>query len=138
MTKLRVLMAVAVYGVLVLITTAWVYKFDVNGYRETLAILLASFGDVAYLFIATFSVASLVSIPLVGIAGIVGMAASRRLGRPALILGFLCCALSFANLVLWKKYAGVPTHDSGIQPVQTPLRSVGGPDQHSRTQRHAP
>ena len=36
------------------------------------------------------------------------MAASRRLGRSALILGFLCCALSFANLVLGTKYGGMP------------------------------
>jgi hypothetical protein len=108
MTGLRVLKAVTAYAFLVLITTAWVYKFNANGYRQTLDSLRASLGDVAYVFIAIFAVASLVSTPILGIAGIIGMAASKRLGRSALILGLLCCVLSFANLVLWTKYGGMP------------------------------
>ena len=138
MTALRVLKALTVCAFLVLITTAWVFRFSLNGYAQTLTSLHASFGDGAYIFIAIFSVASLVTTPILAITGIVGMAASRRLGRPALILGFLCCALSFANLVLWKKYGGMPTHDSGIQAVQSPARPVGGPKQHGGTPAHAP
>ena len=108
MTKLRLLKASTVYAFLVLIATAWVYKFNANGYTQTLASLRASFGDLAYVFIAIFSVVSFLSMPIVGIAGVVSMAASKRLGRLALILGFLCCVLSFANLVLWTKYGGMP------------------------------
>jgi len=117
MTQLRVLKAVTACAFLVLITTAWVYKFSPGGYRQTLDSLQKSYGAGAYLFIALFSVVSLISMPIFGFAGLAGMVLSRRLGRPALILGLLCCVLSFANLVLWKKYAGIPSH-SGPEGVQ--------------------
>ncbi len=108
MAKLRWLQAVAIFGLLVLIVTAWVYKFDVNGYRQTLASLRASIDGNADIFIALFSVVSMISMPIVGISGIVGIALSSKLGRPALILGIACCALSFANYLLWRNYGGVP------------------------------
>jgi hypothetical protein len=117
MTQLRVLKAVTVYAFLILITTAWVCKFDPHGYNRTLDALLKSFGSNAYIFIALFSVATVVSIPIVGIAGVIAMIASRRLGRSAFVLGFLCCVLSAANFVLLKKYGGVPESNSGITPV---------------------
>jgi DMSO/TMAO reductase YedYZ heme-binding membrane subunit len=119
MTQLRVLKVITVCAFLVLVITAWVYQFDVNGYTRTLASLRKSYGDSAYLFIALFSVVSLVSMPIFGIAGLVGMISSRRLGRSALILGLLCCVLSFANLVLWKKYGGIPSHSKpeGVQQI---------------------
>jgi hypothetical protein len=129
MTALRVLKAVTVGALLVLLTTAGVFRFNVNGYSQTLSSLRASWGDGAYIFIAIFSVVSMVATPLLGIAGIVGMAASRKLGRQALLWGFLCCALSFANLVLWKNYGGMPTHDSGIQAVQSTAKPATAPNQ---------
>jgi hypothetical protein len=116
-TGLRVLKAITVCAFLILITTAWVFKFNVHGYNQTLDSLHAGFGDGAYIFIAIFSVASLVSMPILGMTGIIGMIVSRRLGRSAFALGFLCFALSAANFVLWKRYGGVPTGDSGITPV---------------------
>lgn len=119
MIQLRILKAVTVCAFLVLVITAWVYKFDPSGYRQTLDSLQKSYGATAYIFIAIFSVVSLISMPIFGIAGVVGMVSSRRLGRSAMILGFLCCVLSLANLVLWKKYGGIPSHDrpEGVQPV---------------------
>jgi hypothetical protein len=117
--QLRVLKAVTVCAFLGLAMTAWVYKFNAGGYSQTLDSLQKSYGDAAYLFIAFFSVVSLISMPIFAIAGFVGMALSRRLGRSALILGFLCCVLSFANLLLWKKYGGVPSHNKaeGVQEI---------------------
>jgi hypothetical protein len=73
----------------------------------TAQILRTSFGDGPCIFTAIFFVVSLLSTPFVG-AGIVAMAASKRIGRSALTLGFLCCALAFANCVLWSKYRGIP------------------------------
>jgi len=118
MTQLRVLKAVTICAFLVLALTAWVYKFSVSGYSQTLDSLRKSYGDSAYLLIALFSVVSLVSMPVFGFAGLIGMVLSRRLGRSAFMLGFLCCVLSFANLALWKKYGGIPSHGGpdGIQP----------------------
>jgi hypothetical protein len=116
-TSLRVLKAITFCAFLVLITTAWVFRFNVHGYNQTLGSLRAGFGDGAYIFIAIFSVASLVSMPILGMTGIIGMIVSRRLGRSAFVLGFLCCALSAANLVLWKRYGGMPAGDSGVSPV---------------------
>jgi hypothetical protein len=138
MTGFRVLKVATVCAFLVLVTTAWVFRFNSNGYSQTLGSLRTSFGDGAYIFIALFSVGSLVSMAIFGIAGVIGMAASRRLGRSALILGLLCCALSFANFLLWKNYRGVPTHDSGYQPVQSTMKIAGGPNQHAHTQATAP
>jgi hypothetical protein len=63
MTKLRRLKALTVYAFLVLVTTAWVHKFNAKGYQQTLHSLLKSFGVGAYVFILSFSVASLVSMP---------------------------------------------------------------------------
>ncbi len=119
MNQLRALKVVTLCALLVLVLTAWVYKFNPNGYTQTLDSLRKSYGDGAYVFIAIFSVVSLVSMPIFGIAGIVGMALSRRLGRSALIMGLLCCVLSFANLMLWKKYGGIPSHDKpeGVQVI---------------------
>lgn len=119
MTQLRVLKAVTVSAFLVLALTAWVYRFSPGGYAQTLGSLQKSYGGNAYLFIALFSVVSLVSMPIFGVAGLIGIALSKRLGKSALILGFLCCVLSFANFVLWKEYGGIPSHDApeGIQPI---------------------
>ncbi len=119
MSQLRVLKAVTVCAFLVLLATAWVYKFSASGYTQTLDSLHKSYGANAYIFIALFSVVSLVSMPILGFAGLAGMVLSKRLGRSALILGFLCCVLSFANFVLWKKYGGIPSHDrpEGVQQI---------------------
>ena len=127
MTAIRVLKAVAVYALLVLATTAWVFKFSANGYTETLDSLRKSFGDAAYIFIVVFSVGTFVSTPIIGIAGIVGMAASIRLGRSALVWGFFCCILSFANFELLKNYGGAPTHSNG--PSITPIEREAHPAQ---------
>lgn len=119
MTALRALKAVTVCAFLVLVMTAWVHRFNVDGYRQTLDSLEKSYGATAYLFIALFSVVSLISMPIFGVAGIIGMVLSKRLGRSALILGFLCCLLSYANFVLWQKYGGIPSHDKpeGVQKI---------------------
>jgi hypothetical protein len=116
-TGLRALKAITVCAFLILITTAWVFRFNIHGYNQTLDNLHAGFGDGAYIFIAIFSVASLVSMPILGVTGIIGMIASRRLGRSAFLFGFLCFALSAANLVRWKRYGGVPAGNSGVSPV---------------------
>jgi hypothetical protein len=108
MTKLRMLQVATVYALLVLLVTAWVDKFSPQGYQQTLGDLHRSIGANADIFIALFSVISLISMPFTGIAGIAGMIASRKLGRPALILGILCCVLTYANWLLWKNYGGVP------------------------------
>jgi hypothetical protein len=126
MTAIRVLKAVAVYAFLVLITTAWVLKFDVKGYQRTLSALQASFGDGAYIFIAIFSVATFVSTPLIGIAGLIGIAASRRLGRPAFVWGLLCCLLSYANFTLLKNYSGMPRSNANA-PSITPVEQKARP-----------
>jgi hypothetical protein len=127
MTQLRVLKLVTVYGFLILVITAWVYKFDPHGYNRTLDTLLKSIGANAYIFIAIFSVASLVSIPLVGIAGIIGIISSWRLGRSAFVCGLLCFVLSAANFELWKKYGGVPTNRPGTS-GPTPVTQSAGQD----------
>jgi len=126
MTAMRVLKAITVYALLVLITTAWVLKSITNGYTQTLASLRTSLGDVAYVFIAIFSVATFVSTPIVGIAGIVGIVASRRLGRSASVWGLLCCVLSFANFVLLKNYSGMPRPNSNA-PSITPVERQAHP-----------
>ena len=66
MTQLRVLKAVTVCAFLVLLTTAWEYKFSLGGYRQTLDSLQKSYGANADIFIALFSVVSLVSMPIFG------------------------------------------------------------------------
>jgi len=132
MTALRALKAATVCAFLVLIITAWVFRFSVSGYSQTFSSLRASWGGGAYIFVAIFSVTTLVATPSFGVAGIVGMAASRRLGREALLWGFLCCALSIANFVLLKKYGGMPTHDSGIQAVPQAAQPATTPAQPKR------
>lgn len=129
---LRVLKAATVCAFLVLLTTAWVFRFDPHGYNQTLAALRASYGDGAYIFIAIFSVVSLISIFIFGISGMLGMILSRRLGRSAFVVGLACCALSGANFVLWKNYGGVPPADapSGPTPVTRQASQVP-PTKHS-------
>lgn len=129
MTTLRVLKAVTVCAFVVLLLMAWVFRFNANGYSQTLTSLRHSWGDGAYIFIAIFSVVSLISTPLIGIAGLVGLAASKKLGRDALVCGLFCCAICFAQLVLWKNYGGMPTHDSGIQAVQSTAKPAAQPNQ---------
>jgi hypothetical protein len=129
MTALRVLKAVTVCAFAVLLLMAWVFRFNANGYSQTLTSLRASWGDGAYIFIAIFSVVSLISTPLIGIAGLVGLAASKKLGRDALLCGLVCCAICFAQLLLWKNYGGMPTHDSGIQAVRSTAKPAAAPNQ---------
>ena len=136
MIGLRWLKAVTVCAFLILITTAWVFRFDLHGYNQTLASLRSSFGDGAYIFIAIFSVASLISMPFVGIAGAIGMIGSRRLGRSAFLLGFLCVVLSVANFVLWKKYGGVPTKGGANGP--TPVTHQASQDPPPKRRAKAP
>ena len=107
MIGLRVLKAVTVCAFVVLITTTWVFRFDPHGYNQTLSSLRENYGDGAYIFIAIFSVASLVCTPIFGLIGAIGMIGARRFGRSSLILGCLCVVLSAANFVLWKKYGGM-------------------------------
>src|SRR6202453_3619148 len=119
MTTLRVLKAVTVCAFVVLLLMAWVFRFNTNGYSQTLTSLRHSWGDGAYILIAIFSVVSLISTPLIGIAGLIGLVASKKLGRDALVCGLSCCAICFAQLVLWKNYGGVPPHDSCLPTVQS-------------------
>lgn len=132
MIGLRLLKAVTVCAFLILITTAWVFKFDAHGYNQTLASLRARFGDGAYIFIAIFSVASLISMPFVGIAGAIGMIGSRRLGRSAFVLGFLCVALCVANFALWKRYGGVPAKGGAAAPTPVTHQASQDPPQKRR------
>ena len=128
MAGLRVMKVLTLCALLVLMATAWVFRFDAHGYNETLGSLRRSFGDGAYIFIAIFSAASLVSVPIFAIVGVIGVIVSRRLGRAALVWALLCCAFTAGNLMLWKKYGGVPTHDSGITPVNS--RASQSPPAH--------
>ncbi len=132
MIGLRVLKAATVCAFLVLLTTAWVFRFDPSGYNQTLHSLRASSGDSAYIFIAIFSVVSLLSMPIFGMSGVVGMIMSRRLGRSAFMFGLVCCALSGANLVLWKKYGGMPAGGGATGPTPvTRQASQDPPKKHS-------
>ena len=99
MTATRALKAVTVYAFLVLITTASVLKFNANGYTQT---------------------------PIIGIADIVGIVASRTLGRSALVWGLFCCVLSFENFVLLKNYRGMPRTNSSA-PSITPVERHAHP-----------
>lgn len=121
------LKGVTVCAFLILITTAWVFKFDAHGYNQTLGSLHKSLGDGAYVFIAIFSVASLLSMPILAMTGIIGMIASRRIGRSALALGLLCCVMSVANFVLWKKYGGMPTGGNATGPTPVTRQASQNP-----------
>lgn len=132
MIGLRLLKAVTVCAFVVLVTTAWVFRFDPHGYNQTLASLRASYGDVAYIFIGIFSVASLVCTPIFGIIGAVGMIGSRRLGRSALVLGVFCVVMSAANFVLWKKYGGVPPRGGTTGPTPVTQQATQDPPQQRR------
>jgi hypothetical protein len=136
MIALRALKAVTVCAFLNLILTAWVFHFDPHGYNRTLDSLRASFGDGAYLLIAIFSVVGVISMPIFGLIGIVGMALSRQLGRSALVLGFLCCALTATDLLLWKKYGGMPSGNGATGP--TPVTRKAAPPPPRRDPAKAP
>src|ERR1700677_2570332 len=111
MTTLRVLKAVTVWAFVVLLLMAWVFRFNTNGYSQTLTSLRHSWGDGAYILIAIFSVVSLISTTLIGIAGLIGLVASKKLGRRALVWRLAFCAIRFPQVVPWKNYGGMPTHD---------------------------
>jgi|SRR5579862_3507290 len=129
MTGLRALKAATVCAFVVLITTAWVFRFDPHGYNQTLSSLRASYGDGAYIFIGIFSVASLVCTPIFGLIGAIGMIGARRLGRSALVPGVLCVVLSAANFVLWKKYGGMPARGGATRTTSVTQQATHDPPQ---------
>jgi hypothetical protein len=127
MIVLRMLQAATVFAILIVLGTAWVFLFSGSTYAETLTYFGRIFGSLAPLWVGLFGAVSMVSTPLIAIAGLVGMALSRRRGRSVFMLGLLCCVLAVANFVLWKKYSGMPPRDSqgnpavhdGITPVES-------------------
>lgn len=122
MIVVRMLQVVTIFAILIVLGTAWVFLFSGSTYTETLAYFGRFFGSFAPLCVGLFDALSMVATPLIAIAGIVGMALSRRLGRAAFTWGLLCCVLASANFVLWKKYGRMPPRDAaheGITPVQS-------------------
>lgn len=118
---MRALKVLTVLSVLMFLANAAVfYMIATKGYGQTISALNPTFGSADSLVLALFSVFSLVSIPATALFGIIGIASSKRLGRPAMVLGLLCCVLSTGSFVLWKKYAGVPENrpdTNGPSPV---------------------
>lgn len=110
MGELRILKAATVYAFLVVIgTRVAFYFFNGKDFNKTLHSQQSTWSLLLlFAFVAITGLASLLSIPITGVAGIVGMAAAKRYGSSAFIMGVLCCLLSAANLLLWTKYGSMP------------------------------
>lgn len=128
---LRVIKALTSLAVLMFIGNAAVfYSIATRGYGHTIEALHPAFGSADSLVLALISVASLISIPAMALIGIIGIASSRRLGRPALMLGLVCCVLSVGTFVLWKKYGGVPGPAASKGPTPVTRQATPNPPQH--------
>jgi hypothetical protein len=125
---MRVLKAATIFALLMFIANCVAFHaFHTKGYGKTVQDLSATFGSAASVWVGLFSAGSLVSVPITGILGLVGMASSKQFGRSALVLGTLCCVLSAANFVLWKKYGGFPENHPGTT-GPTPVSRQLSPD----------
>jgi hypothetical protein len=116
---MRAIKLITVLTVLLFIGNAvFFYSIATRGYGRTIVAMRPTFGGADSLVVALISVVSLVSIPAMALFGVIGIASSKRLGRLAMVLGTLCCVLSTASFVLWKKYGGVPeNHPAATVPA---------------------
>jgi hypothetical protein len=129
---MRAIRAVTVLAVLMFIGNALLFhSIASRGYGHTIEALKPAFGAADSLVLALLSVASLVSIPVTACVGVISLIAARRLGRPALLSGLLCCVLSAGSFLLWKKYGGVSeNHPATNGP--TPAKSHASPSNPQR------
>ncbi len=133
---MRAIKALTALAVLIFIGNAVLfYSVATRGYGRTIDALTPVFGSYDSLVLALIAVASLMSIPVTALFGIIGIVLAKRFGRSALALGLLCCVLSAGIFVLWKEYSGAPgpTAPSGPAPVtrqatpNPPSRRAGDP-----------
>jgi len=134
MRAMRAVKVITVFAVLLFIGNVLLFhSVATRGYGHTIDALHPTFGSADSLVLALFSVVRLVSIPAMALFGVIGILAAKQFGRPALLLGFLCCVLSASSFVLWKKYGGMPGTRPGTNgptpvtrratPVPSPRRS---------------
>ncbi len=116
---MRALKVATLFTVLMFIANCYVFNsIRVRGYGKTIELFHPAFGTADSLVLGLFVAASMVSIPLMGIIGVIAIASSKRLGRNALLMGILCCVLTAGSWELWKKYGGMPAPGKeGPQPV---------------------
>lgn len=116
---MRVLKVATLLTVLMFIANCYVFNsIRVRGYGKTIELFHPTFGAADSLVLGLFSAASMVSLPLMAIIGVIGIASSKRLGRSALMMGILCCVLTVGSWELWKTYGGMPKPGSeGPKPV---------------------
>jgi len=116
---MRALKLATLFTILMFIANCFVFNsIRIRGYGKTIELFHPAFGATDSLVLGLFVAASMVSIPLMGIIGIIGIASSKRLGRNALIMGILCCVLTIGSWEMWKKYGGMPAPGKeGPQPV---------------------
>jgi hypothetical protein len=116
---MRALKAATLFTVLMFIANCYVFNsIRIRGYTKTIELLHPTFGSTDSLVLGLFSAASMVSLPLMGIIGIIGIASSKRFGRSALIMGIVCCVLTVGSWEMWKKYGGIPAPGKeGPKPV---------------------
>jgi hypothetical protein len=110
---MRALKMATLFTILMFIANCFVFNsIRIRGYGKTIELFHPTFGSADSLVLALFSAASMVSIPLMGITGLIGIASSKRLGRNALIMGILCSILTVGSWEMWKRYGGMPARGS--------------------------
>lgn len=116
---MRALKVATLFTILMFIANCFVFNsIRIRGYGKTIELLHPTFGATDSLVLGLFAAASMVSIPLMGIIGVIAIASSRRLGRNAMIMGIVCCVLTIGSWEMWKKYGGMPAPgDSKPKPV---------------------
>lgn len=116
---MRALKVATLFTVLMFAANCYVFNsIRIRGYSKTIDLFHPTFGSADSLVLGLFSAASMVSIPLTGLVGVIGIASSKRLGRNALIMAILCCVLTIGSWEMWKKYGGMPAPGKeGPQPV---------------------
>lgn len=110
---MRALQLATLFTILMFIANCYVFNsIRVRGYGKTIELFHPTLGAADSLVLGLFVAASMVSIPLMAIIGVIGIAASKRLGRNALMMGILCCVLTVGSWEMWKKYGGMPARSS--------------------------
>ena len=135
----RGIKAFTALAVLMFIGNAVVFhSIATKGYRGTIDALHPTFGSADSLVLAFISVISLVSIPAIALIGVFGVACAKRFGRPALVCGLLCCVMSAASFVLWKKYGGAPGPSAPNGPTPVTRQATPAPTQHPASKAPSP
>ncbi len=116
---MRALKVATLLTILMFMANCYVFNsIRIRGYGKTIELFHPAFGSADSLVLGLFAAASMVSIPLMGIIGVIGIASSKRLGRNALIMGIVCCILTVGSWEMWKKYGGMPKPgNEGPKPV---------------------